>query len=311
MDSYHTPVMVGEVIASLRLRPGTITVDGTVGGGGHAEAILENTAPDGILIGIDADSDALGAAEKRLARFGERTILVKGNFADMERILSEKKIGMVDGMLLDLGVSSHQLDTADRGFSFSQDAPLDMRMDQTRAASAADLVNTLPWQELARIIRDYGEERMAGRIARAIVKERTLSPIRTTTDLARVVVRAFPPDVERQRIHPATRTFQALRIAVNDELANLRKALTDGMERLKAGGRFSVISFHSLEDRIVKNAFRDGEKGCTCPPDLPVCACGGKPKLKVVTRKPVNPGDAEISGNPRARSAKLRTAEKI
>jgi 16S rRNA (cytosine1402-N4)-methyltransferase len=311
MDAYHTPVMVGEVITSLRLRPGTITVDGTVGGGGHAEAILENTAPDGILIGIDADSDALSAAEKRLARFGERIILVKGNFADMERILSEKKIGMVDGILLDLGVSSHQLDTADRGFSFSQDAPLDMRMDQTRAASAADLVNTLPWQELARIIRDYGEERMAGRIARAIAKERTHSPIRTTTDLAGVVVRAFPPEAERQRIHPATRTFQALRIAVNDELANLRKALTDGMERLKPGGRFSVISFHSLEDRIVKNAFRNGEKGCTCPPDLPVCACGGKPNLRVVTRKPVNPGDAEISGNPRARSAKLRTAEKI
>jgi len=311
MDTYHTPVMVGEVIASLRLWPGALTVDGTVGGGGHAEAILENTAPDGILIGIDADSDALGAAEKRLARFGKRAILVKGNFAEMETILATKEIGTVDGILLDLGVSSHQLDTADRGFSFSQDAPLDMRMDKGRAASASDLVNALPWQELARIIRDYGEERMAGRIARAIVKERTHSPIRTTTDLAGVVVRALPRDAEHQRIHPATRTFQALRIAVNDELASLRKALADGTERLKPGARFSVISFHSLEDRIVKNAFRNGEKGCTCPPDLPVCACGGKPKLKVVTRKPVTPGDAEISDNPRARSAKLRTAERI
>ena len=311
MDTYHTPVMVGEVTTSLRLRPGTITVDGTVGGGGHAEAILENTAPDGILIGIDADIDALVAAEKRLARFGKRAILVKGNFAEMETILAVKKIGKVDGILLDLGVSSHQLDTAERGFSFSQEAPLDMRMDKDRAASASDLVNTLPWQELARIIRDYGEERMAGRIARTIVKERTNSPIRTTTDLAGVVVRALPRDAEHQRIHPATRTFQALRIAVNDELASLRKALADGMERLKPGARFSVISFHSLEDRIVKNAFRDGEKGCTCPPDLPVCACGGKPKLKVVTRKPVTPGDAEISDNPRARSAKLRTAERI
>jgi 16S rRNA (cytosine1402-N4)-methyltransferase len=311
MDAFHTPVMVQEVVASLLCRGGNITVDGTVGGGGHAEAILENTGPDGILIGIDADTDALGAARERLARFGERTILVKGNFAHMETILEEEKVGKVDGILLDLGVSSHQLDTAGRGFSFAQDAPLDMRMDRSNPKSASDLVNTLPWEELAGIIRNYGEERMAGRIARAIVKERTISPIRTTTDLAGVVVRAFPRDAEHQRIHPATRTFQALRIAVNDELSSLRKALADGMERLKPGGRFSVISFHSLEDRIVKNAFRAGEKGCTCPPDLPVCACGGKPKLKVVTRKPVTPGDAEISDNPRARSAKLRTAERI
>jgi 16S rRNA (cytosine1402-N4)-methyltransferase len=311
MDAFHKPVMVGEVIASLRCRPGALTVDGTVGGGGHAEAILEDTAPDGILIGIDADADALRTAEKRLAQFGERAILVKGNFADMERILEEKKIRKVDGILLDLGVSSHQLDTAERGFSFAMDAPLDMRMDRSLRASASDLVNTLPWEELARIIRDYGEERMAGRIARAIAKGRINSPIRTTTDLAGVVLRALPPNAERQRIHPATRTFQALRIAVNDELTSLRKALADGVERLQPGGRFSVISFHSLEDRIVKNAFRTGEKGCTCPPDLPVCACGGKPTLRVLTRRPVTPGDDEIGGNPRARSAKLRTAERI
>jgi 16S rRNA (cytosine1402-N4)-methyltransferase len=311
MDAFHTPVMVGEVIASLRCRPGTVMLDGTVGGGGHAVAILEKTAPDGILIGIDADADALAVAEKRLSRFGKRAILVKGNFAEMETILTEKKVGTVDGILLDLGVSSHQFDTAERGFSFTQDAPLDMRMDKSRPKSASDLVNTLPWEELARIIRDFGEERMAGRIARAIAKERTRSPIGTTTDLAGVVVRALPHDAERQRIHPATRTFQALRIAVNDELASLRRALADGTERLTPGGRFSVISFHSLEDRIVKNAFRAGEKGCACPPDLPVCACGGKPKLKVVTRKPVSPGDEEISANPRARSAKLRTAERI
>jgi 16S rRNA (cytosine1402-N4)-methyltransferase len=311
MDAFHTPVMVTEVIASLRCRAATVTVDGTVGGGGHAEAILENTAPDGILIGIDADADALRTAEKRLARFGKRTILVKGNFADMETILADRRIGKVDGILLDLGVSSHQLDTAERGFSFAMDAPLDMRMDASRPTSASDLVNTLPWEELARIIRDYGEERMAGRIARAIAKGRINSAIRTTTDLASVVLRALPPDAERQRIHPATRTFQALRIAVNDELTNLRKALADGAERLQSGGRFSVISFHSLEDRIVKNAFRAGEKGCTCPPDLPICACGGKPTMKVLTRKPVTPGDDEIGDNPRARSAKLRTAERI
>jgi 16S rRNA (cytosine1402-N4)-methyltransferase len=309
MDAFHTPVMVTEVIASLRCRAATVTVDGTVGGGGHAEAILENTAPDGILIGTDAD--ALRTAEKRLARFGKRTILVKGNFADMETILADRRIGKVDGILLDLGVSSHQLDTAERGFSFAMDAPLDMRMDASRPTSASDLVNTLPWEELARIIRDYGEERMAGRIARAIAKGRINSAIRTTTDLASVVLRALPPDAERQRIHPATRTFQALRIAVNDELTNLRKALADGAERLQSGGRFSVISFHSLEDRIVKNAFRAGEKGCTCPPDLPICACGGKPTMKVLTRKPVTPGDDEIGDNPRARSAKLRTAERI
>jgi 16S rRNA (cytosine1402-N4)-methyltransferase len=311
MDVFHKPVMVAEVVESLRLRPGTVTVDGTVGGGGHAEAILLNTAPDGLLIGIDADGDALYAAEKRLAPFGKRAILVKGNFADMETILTEKNTGKVDGILLDLGVSSHQLDTAERGFSFAMDAPLDMRMDRDHGTRASDLVNTLPWEELATIIKNYGEERMAGRIARAIVRKRTQAPIRTTADLAGVVAGAFPPDAGRSRIHPATRTFQALRIAVNDELTSLRKAVADGVEWLKPGGRFSVISFHSLEDRIVKNAFRAGEKGCTCPPDLPVCACGEKPLLKVITRKPVTPGDEEIRDNPRARSAKLRTAERI
>jgi 16S rRNA (cytosine1402-N4)-methyltransferase len=217
----------------------------------------------------------------------------------------------VDGILLDLGVSSHQLDTADRGFSFTLDAPLDMRMDRRCQKNAADLVNTLPWQELAEIIREYGEEKLAGRIAKAIVRGREKSPIRTTTDLAEVVLQAASSEVTRQKIHPATRTFQALRIAVNAELTRLQKAMTDGVEQLGTGGRFSVISFHSLEDRIVKNAFRQGEKRCTCPPDLPVCACGKKPTLKVLTRKPVTPGDEEIRDNPRSRSAKLRTAEKI
>ncbi|MHB8771702.1 MAG: 16S rRNA (cytosine(1402)-N(4))-methyltransferase RsmH [Syntrophales bacterium] len=311
MDGFHRPVMVTEVVAALRPRAGAVVVDGTVGGGGHAEAILESTAPDGILIGIDADGEALAAAGRRLARFGKRAILVKGNFADMEGILAEQKIGTVDGILLDLGVSSHQLDSPERGFSFSQEAPLDMRMDRSRPKSAADLVNSLPWEELARIIKGFGEERMAGRIARAIVAERNRSPIRTTTALAGIVVRTLPPGTERQKIHPATRTFQALRIAVNDELTSLRRAIEDGTERLKPEGRFSIISFHSLEDRIVKNAFRAGEKGCTCPPDLPVCGCNGKPKLRVITRKPVTPGDEELGSNPRARSAKLRTAERI
>lgn len=311
MDAFHKPVMVGEVIASLRCRPGTTTVDGTVGGGGHAEAILLSTAPDGLLIGIDADGDALREAEKRLAPFGKRKILVKGNFADMDAILAEKNIGKVDGIFFDLGVSSHQLDTAERGFSFSMDAPLDMRMDRSREISAYDLIHTLPGEDLERIIRDYGEERMARRIARSIVESRNHSPIRTTADLASLVVRVFPHKAGRQRIHPATRTFQALRIAVNDELDCLHRAVTDGTKRLKSGGRFSVISFHSLEDRIVKNAFRAGEKGCICPPDLPLCVCGLKPTLKVLTRKPDTPGEAEIHDNPRSRSAKLRTAERI
>ncbi|HBB15667.1 MAG TPA: 16S rRNA (cytosine(1402)-N(4))-methyltransferase [Syntrophus sp. (in: bacteria)] len=311
MGVFHIPVMISEVIASLRCRAGAVYVDGTVGGGGHAEAILRGTAPDGMLIGIDTDEEALDEAAKRLAPFKNRTILVKGNFADMDAILTEMNIGKADGILLDLGVSSHQLDTAYRGFSFTLDAPLDMRMDRSRGSSAYDLIQTLPEEELERIIRKYGEERMARRVARSIVEKRKVTPIRTTADLAAVVVRALPHVAGRQRIHPATRTFQALRIAVNDELTGLHRAITDGMERLGPGGRFSVISFHSLEDRIVKSAFRIGEKGCICPPDLPVCACRRTPTLKVITRKPIIPGEAEITSNPRSRSAKLRTAERI
>jgi 16S rRNA (cytosine1402-N4)-methyltransferase len=311
MDLFHRSVMLHEVIVSLGCRPGGVWVDGTLGGGGHAEAILQNTMPDGLLIGIDADEEALAETQKRLAPFGTRKILVKGNFADMETILAERKIGKVDGILLDLGVSSHQLDTAARGFSFTLNGPLDMRMDRSRGMGADELIRTLPAEELERIIRDYGEERMARRIARAIVGRRSLAPIRTTAELAGVVLGAMPRGAERQKIHPATRTFQALRIAVNGELASLRRAVDSGMGRLARGGRLSIISFHSLEDRIVKDAFRTGEKGCLCPPDLPVCACGRKPTLKVLTRKPLTPGEAEIDENPRARSAKLRTAERI
>ncbi|MBN2438500.1 MAG: 16S rRNA (cytosine(1402)-N(4))-methyltransferase RsmH, partial [Deltaproteobacteria bacterium] len=247
MDVFHKPVLVGEVIASLRCRTGAVYVDGTLGGGGHAFEILRNSAPDGRLIGIDADGDAIREAQKRLAPFGGRAILVKGNFADMENTLSGMNIENVEGILLDLGVSSHQLDTAERGFSFTLDAPLDMRMDRSRGPSAYDLVHTLSEEALGKLIRKFGEERMAGRIARAIVERRTLSPIRTTADLAGVVVGALPGMRGPSRIHPATRTFQALRLAVNDELANLHRAIAGGMERLKPGGRFCVISFHSLE----------------------------------------------------------------
>ena len=311
MELFHKSVLVAEAISSLQCRSGAVYLDGTLGGGGHAFEILTHSAPDGRLIGIDADEDALRETERRLAPFGDRKILVKGNYSDMETILSGLKIEAVEGILLDLGVSSHQLDTAERGFSFTLDAPLDMRMDRSRGRSAQDLVQTLSADELAGIIREYGEERMAGRIARAIVARRALSPIRTTGDLAAVIVQAMPGYGAPSRIHPATRTFQALRIAVNDELTGLERALAGGMRLLKPGGRFSVISFHSLEDRMVKNAFRAAEKGCTCPPDLPVCGCGRKPTMKVVTRRPVVPGEAEIRENPRSRSAKLRTAERI
>ncbi|PKN04233.1 MAG: 16S rRNA (cytosine(1402)-N(4))-methyltransferase [Deltaproteobacteria bacterium HGW-Deltaproteobacteria-9] len=310
MSFFHEPVMCKEVLASLGCRPGGVYVDGTVGGGGHARAILEQTAPDGLLIGIDRDSDALRASEKKLQSFGRRKILVKGNFADIGKLLTNLNIEKVDGILLDLGVSSHQLDAGDRGFSFSSDAPLDMRMDQDSRYSACDLVNLSSENELRKIIKAYGEEPMAGRITRAILTKRAAVPIRTTRELADVIYHAVPAAYRQRRIHPATRTFQAIRIAVNDELSNLRTAILNGTDMLKRGGRFSIISFHSLEDRIVKEAFRAAQKGCTCPPDLPVCNCKGEPKLKVITKRPVYPGTDEVDSNPRARSARLRTAER-
>ncbi len=310
MESFHKPILVEEIVAFLQCRTGAVYLDGTLGGGGHAFAILRNSAPDGRLIGIDADGDALQEARNRLAPFGDRAVLVKGNFADMKKTLTGINIETVDGILLDLGVSSHQLDTAERGFSFTLDAVLDMRMNRSRGPSAYDLVNTLSREALEEILRKFGEERRAGRIARAIVKRRTHSPIRTTVSLAALVAGASSGR-GTARIHPATRTFQALRIAVNDELANLQRALSDGMTLLKPGGRFAAISFHSLEDRIVKSSFLAAERSCICPPDFPVCSCGRKPTMRVLTRKPVVPGEEEIRDNPRARSAKLRIAERI
>ncbi len=311
MGFYHQPVMSDEVLRFLACREGGTYVDGTVGGGGHAGEILKKIIPGGRLIGIDRDSEALAESEKKLAPFGDRKVLVEGNFADMAEILQELGIEKVDGILLDLGVSSHQLDTAERGFSFSADAPLDMRMDRGRGVSARDLVNSLPEQELKRIIREYGEDMMAGKIAKAIVARRRESAIETTRELAGIILNAVPPHVRRMKIHPATRTFQALRIAVNDELNHLYRAINEGTGLLKDGGRFVIISFHSLEDRIVKNQFRSWEKGCICPPDFPRCTCDRKARLKVLTRKPVVPGDEEVAANPRARSAKLRAAERI
>lgn len=303
--------MVREILEALRCKPGGIYVDGTVGGGGHALAILRASSPDGILVGIDQDDDALSESEKSLQAFGDRKILVKGNFADVDGILARLHIGEVDGLLLDLGVSSHQLDTVDRGFSFSSEAPLDMRMDQDRKVRAADLVNGLAEKELAGIIREYGEEIKAAKIARAIAERRKTMPLETTSELASLIVKTLGGTGKRGGIHPATRTFQALRIAVNEELKNLHGGVFKSVPCLKKGGRFSIISFHSLEDRIVKNAFRALEKGCICPSDFPVCSCGRKPQLKVLTKRPVRPAPEEIEENPRSRSAKLRTAERI
>lgn len=286
-------------------------MDGTVGGGGHAYEILRNSVPDGMLIGIDMDEDALEESEKRLKLFKERTVLLKGNFAAIDTILKSLNLNKVDGILLDLGVSSHQIETADRGFSFSLNARLDMRMDRDGDLSAYDLINSFPDKELEKIIKDFGEEIMAGRIVRAISARRKASPIKTTAELADIIVRAMPPPMRRGRIHPATRTFQAVRIYINKELLNLYQAINCGIEMLNDSGRFLVISFHSLEDRIVKNQFKSWEKGCVCPSDFPKCSCHRIPRLKVLTKKPIIPGDDEIASNPRARSAKLRIAERV
>jgi 16S rRNA (cytosine1402-N4)-methyltransferase len=303
--------MQREVVESLRCRPGGIYVDGTVGGGGHAGEILRHTAPGGLVIGMDVDDDALRESEERLRPFGHRKILVKGNFADIDSILESLNIREVDGILLDLGVSAHQLKTARRGFSFFLNAALDMRMDQGRGFSAYDIINTFPEKELERIIKDFGEEIMARRIVKMISMRRKASPIKTTAELADVIVKALPSSLKTKKIHPATRTFQAIRIYVNNELLNLDDAINRGVDVLRKSGRFSIISFHSLEDRIVKDGFRSWEKGCICPPSLPVCACHRKAKLKILTRKPITPAASEIECNPQARSAKLRTAERI
>jgi len=309
--AFHEPVMLKEAVDSLNCGPGCIFLDGTVGGGGHACEILKRTAPDGVLVGIDFDDDALLESRRKLKMFGDRALLVKGNFADLSAILSNLDIKKVDGILLDLGVSSYQLKTANRGFSILADAPLDMRMNQNGGLNAYDLVNNLSEKELEKIIRDYGEEIAARRVVRAISARRREAPIKTTGELAEIVSYAIPRHLKKRKIHPATKTFQALRIAVNDELANLHKSINDGIDVLKKKGRFSVISFHSLEDRIVKNLFRSWEKGCVCPPDFPICVCNRESKLKVLTKKPVIPGESEINSNPRARSARLRTAERI
>jgi 16S rRNA (cytosine1402-N4)-methyltransferase len=305
------PVMPDEAIRYLAPKSGGIYVDGTLGGAGHAARILEASSPDGALIGLDRDAEALRAARERLLPFGDRVKLVHGNFAGIAEALAGFGIERIDGLLLDLGVSSHQLDMAERGFSFQQDAPLDMRMDRSSGATAAELLNSLSEEELARIIRDFGEERWAKRIAAFIVNARGEAPIETTLRLVDIIKGAIPRGAWEERLHPATRSFQALRIAVNEELTSLEKGLDSGIRMLNRGGRVVVIAFHSLEDRIVKNSFRHFAHGCTCPKGLPYCVCGNKPLLRLLTGKPVMAGEAEVGANPRARSARLRAAERL
>lgn len=303
--------MPAEVIEYLAPSSPGVYVDGTLGGGGHASDILKACAPEGRLIGLDRDTDAIEAAGKRLAEFGERAVLVKSNFKDLGRVLDGMGIEAVDGVVFDLGVSSHQLESAERGFSFSRDAPLDMRMDRTGGATAAELVAELDERELSRIFREYGEERFSARIARAIAAARAKGPITTTGELKEIIVSAVPKKFHGTRIHPATRVFQALRIAVNAELVGLSEAIRSAAEKLKPGGRMVVISFHSLEDRIVKKAFREISTGCICPPRIPRCVCGRTPAFRVLTKRGVSAGAEEVEANPRSRSAHLRAVERL
>ncbi len=310
-DFRHISVLYDEVLQFLAPRPGGIYVDGTLGGAGHARGILEASFPDGVLLGFDRDREALDAAASELAPFGKRVRLFHENFSALPDVLTREGIDSIDGMVLDIGVSSHQLDTAERGFSFQQDAPLDMRMDGSSGMTAAELVNTLSDKELERIIREFGEERWARRIAAVIVTAREIEPISTTMRLADLVKGAIPRARWEARLHPATRTFQAIRIAVNEELESLEQGLAAGIESLKTGGRIVVISFHSLEDRIVKNVFNEYARGCVCPKSIPRCVCGRVPILRKLTGKPVVAGKKELDVNPRSRSAKLRAAEKL
>lgn len=309
-DFHHLSVLPDEVIRFLEPADGKIYLDGTLGGGGHSALILEK-APGAKLVGIDRDQSALAAAGARLASYGDHVRLVHGDFANVAEHLGNIGITALDGFILDLGVSSHQLDTRERGFSFQQDAPLDMRMDITRGETAADLVNDLPEQELERILIEYGEERWAKRIASFIVKERAESRIITTFRLVDIIKGAVPKAKWDERIHPATRTFQALRIAVNSELESLEQGMRAALDMLKPRGRGVIISFHSLEDRIVKHIFREYAEGCTCPRQLPICVCGRQPRVRVLTGRPVTATEAETDRNARARSAKLRAVEKL
>lgn len=309
MEFSHNPVLLNECIEGLAIKPDGLYVDGTLGRAGHSREIAARLRT-GRLICIDRDGAALDAAEERLAPWRDRVTLVHGNFSELDKLLSGLDLPPADGMLFDLGVSSPQLDDASRGFSYRADAPLDMRMDKSESLTARTVVNQWPQEELKRILYQYGEERYAPAIAAAIVRARGQAPIETTEELVEVIRSAMPAQALREKQHPAKRSFQAIRIAVNDELTAVDRMLQGAVPRLAPGGRLCVISFHSLEDRIVKNALAAYAKGCTCPPDFPVCVCGKKPQVRLVTRKPVVSTPEELERNPRARSAKLRIAEK-
>ena len=309
MGNRHEPVLLDEVIVQLAPLPGQVFVDGTVGGGGHAEEILKECAPDGLLLGLDVDAVAVEQSRFRLSRYGARVKIVRETYAELAAVLASAGIPTVDGILLDLGLSSLQLDEPERGFSFQGDSPLDMRMDDRSGVTAEYVVNEVSRDQLRRVLYEYGEEPMAGVIADRIVAARRRQRIRTTAELARIVEEAAPG--RGRRIHPATRTFQAIRMEVNRELEHLRRFLAQFPAWLKPGGRVVVISFHSLEDRLVKERLRELAKGCVCPPDLPQCGCGQKPQVRLLTKKAVRPGESEVERNPRSRSARLRAAQKL
>ena len=309
-EFYHVSVLLEECIEGLNIKPDGIYVDGTLGGAGHSSRIAAKLTT-GRHIGIDRDPVALKAAAERLKPWEDRVTLVHSNFCEIAKVLDDLDIEGVDGILLDLGVSSPQLDDGERGFSYMVDAPLDMRMNNEDSLSADTVVNTWSYEDLKKILYEYGEERYAPKIAAAICSRRETAPIRTTLELVDIIRGAMPASALREKQHPAKRSFQAIRIAVNDELNSVAKVMEHAIPRLNKGGRLAVITFHSLEDRIVKNAMANAAKGCTCPPNFPVCVCGKKPQVKIITRKPIVSGEEELERNPRARSAKLRICEKL
>ncbi|MBF8982249.1 16S rRNA (cytosine(1402)-N(4))-methyltransferase RsmH [Lutibacter sp. B2] len=311
MKFEHVSVLLKETIENLDIKPNGIYVDGTLGGGGHSSQICESLSTEGTLIGIDQDIVALGAAKERLEIYNNHKIFEHNNFSNINQVLSKHGIEKIDGMILDLGVSSYQLDEGKRGFSYKYEAQLDMRMDTTKGITAKDVVNEYDEKELHRIIKEYGEDNWAKRIAKFIVQERAQSPIETTTQLTEIIKKAIPSAARREGPHPARRTFQAIRIEVNNELGILEKTIRDIVDGLKSGGRICIITFHSLEDRIVKNVFKDLTTACKCPIEYPMCMCNGKAQIKTITRKPILPSDEEIEINSRSRSAKLRVAQKV
>ena len=309
MEFKHKSVLLNETIDGLNIKPDGIYVDGTLGGGGHAYEVCRRLGEKGSIVGIDQDAAAIEAASARLKDFGEKVTIVRSNYCDMKSKLHELGIDKVDGIVLDLGVSSYQLDTAERGFSYREDAPLDMRMDTRQKMTARDIVNDYTEADLYRVIRDYGEDKFAKNIAKHIVQARAVKPVETTAELSEIIRASIPVKFQKKSGHPAKRTFQAIRIELNRELDVLRDSLDDMIDLLNPGGRLCIITFHSLEDRIVKSAFRKNENPCTCPPDFPVCVCGKKSKGSVITKKPILPSEEELEYNSRSKSAKLRIFE--